>query len=224
MIFKFGSFTLDSAARQLRRGADPIHLSPKALDLLTALVMRRPDAVPKDDIHKILWPDAFVADVNLAVLIAEIRSVLNDDARTPSFIRTVTRYGYAFSGEAIELGRPSAPRDALPCWLAWGVERAPLKNGENLVGRDSAADVRIDAVGVSRRHALIHVRVDGATVQDLSSKNGTFVGDVRVAAPIDLVDGSEIRFGPLPVRFHRPDAALSTQTLTRASRHQRRSS
>ena len=44
MNFKFGPFTLDARARQLCRGADPVHLSPKAFDLLALLVRRRPEA------------------------------------------------------------------------------------------------------------------------------------------------------------------------------------
>lgn len=219
MIIKFGSFTLDGAARLLFRDGEPIHVSPKAFDLLTVLVARRPDAVSKSDLHTVLWPDSFVADVNLAVLVAEVRTALADDARTPRFIRTVTRYGYAFCGDATEAARPTAAAPSR-CWIAWGIERAMLHPGENLVGRDPGADVRIDAVGVSRRHALIRVSDNGVIVEDLASKNGTYVNDARVTAPVRVGDGSEIRLGPIPIRFHQPDATMSTQTFTRASRHQ----
>lgn len=43
------------------------------LTLLALLVRRSPNAVSKADIHRELWPDTFVSDGNLAVLIAEIR-------------------------------------------------------------------------------------------------------------------------------------------------------
>jgi pSer/pThr/pTyr-binding forkhead associated (FHA) protein len=93
-----------------------------------------------------------------------------------------------------------------------------LVAGENLVGRDPEAHVRIDAVGVSRRHALINVTDDQVTLQDLSSKNGTFVDGVRVSAPVLLTDGVEIRLGPAPVCFRRLTGSASTQTVNSSRR------
>lgn len=214
MDIRFGPFTLDERARQLRRGTQPVHLSPKAFDLLVLLVDRRPEAISKAEAHERLWRDTFVSDVNLAVLIAEIRTALEDDARHPQFVRTVQRFGYAFSGAVAEVKRPRAPAlgNAM-CWLAWGAERAALSNGENLVGRDPAADVRVDAVGVSRRHAMIVVGDHEVTLHDLSSKNGTYIGDVRVTSPMTLTDGTEIRLGPANVCFRQAVGMTSTQTL-----------
>jgi len=98
----FGPFTLDDAARQLCRGAEPIHLSPKAFDLLTLLVQRRPGAISKSDILDTLWRDTFVTEGNLAVLVKEIRDALGDDAQRPAYIRTVQRFGYAFAATVAE--------------------------------------------------------------------------------------------------------------------------
>lgn len=224
MGLRFGPFTLDERARQLLRGTQPVHLSPKAFDLLALLAHRRPEAVAKAEIHERLWHDTFVSDVNLAVLVAEIRAVLGEDARHPQFVRTVHRFGYAFSGTVAEVERSRASASALAtCWLAWGAERAPLIRGENLVGRDPAADVRIDAVGVSRRHAMIVVADDEVALHDLSSKNGTYVDDVRVTSPVPLTDGAQIRLGPAPVCFRRHAVVTSTQTLnvSRRMRHRR---
>ena len=214
MDVSFGPFALDDLARTLRRGPDEVHLSPKAFDLLTLLVSRRPAAISKTDIHGCLWPDTFVSDGNLAVLVAEIRDALDDSARAPRFLRTVQRFGYAFSGTAIETGSGRASTaDIGACCLVWGGRRAPLAGGENLVGRDPAANVCIDVVGVSRRHAMIVVAGDEATLHDLSSKNGTYVDDVRVTSPVPLSDGTEMRLGPAPVCFRRRVALTSTQTL-----------
>ena len=102
MTTTFGPFTLDDAARQLCRGAEPIHLSPKAFDLLTLLVQRRPGAISKSDILDTLWRDTFVTEGNLAVLVKEIRDALGDDAQRPAYIRTVQRFGYAFAATVAE--------------------------------------------------------------------------------------------------------------------------
>jgi pSer/pThr/pTyr-binding forkhead associated (FHA) protein len=96
--------------------------------------------------------------------------------------------------------------------LAWDAERAPLIRGENLVGRDPAAHVRIDAVGISRRHAMIVVADDEVTLRDLSSKNGTFIDDVRVTSPRPLIDGTQMRFGQVLVCFRRRVVGASTET------------
>jgi DNA-binding winged helix-turn-helix (wHTH) protein len=205
----FGRFTLDDGARQVCRNGDPIHLSPKAFDLLALLVERRPDAISKSDLLDTLWPGTFVSEGNLAVLITEIRDALGDSARRPTFIRTVQRFGYAFSGNATP-GRTPA---AASCWLNWGTQRAALIVGENILGRDPEASVLIDVVGVSRRHAMIVVSGDEVTLRDLASKNGTFANGERITNPIRLLDDTEIRLGPVPIRFRRLDQTVSTQTL-----------
>jgi eukaryotic-like serine/threonine-protein kinase len=96
----FGEFTLDEDRRQLLRAGVPIPLEPKAYELLTLLLARRPRALSKDQIHQVLWAGTFVSESALAGLIADLRSLLGDDARRPRYIRTVHGFGYAFSGDA----------------------------------------------------------------------------------------------------------------------------
>lgn len=214
MPFLFGAFRLDERTRQLLAQDRPIPLSPKAFDLLALLLDRRPDVVSKADIHRALWPDTFVADVNVPVLVTEIRQALRDTPRQSTFIRTVHRHGYAFCGIATSIGRlrEDSTRKAT-WWLAWLRRRAVLRTGHNIVGRDRDADVCVDVVGVSRRHALIVISDDSATLHDLSSKNGTFVGGVRVTSPVALHDGTEIRLGSAAVSFRRVLEGGSTETV-----------
>jgi DNA-binding winged helix-turn-helix (wHTH) protein len=205
----FGPFTLDGAARQLRRSGEPIHLSPKAFDLLALLVKRRPEAIAKSEILDALWRDTFVSEGNLAVLVKEIRDALGDSAQQPAFIRTVQRFGYAFV--AVQAG--DRVRTAAPCWLTWGTQHATLLVGQNVLGRDSSSDVIVDMLGVSRRHALIAVADEEITLADLRSKNGTFVDGERITAPVALAVDVEIRLGPVPIRFRRLPQTASTQTF-----------
>lgn len=72
MTVSFGDLTLDTDTRQIRRGAVAVHISPKAFELLTALVDARPRALSKADLHERLWPDTYVTESNLAGLVAEI--------------------------------------------------------------------------------------------------------------------------------------------------------
>src|SRR5438128_4656959 len=96
MPVHFDGFTVDESRRQLLRGVEPIHLSPKAFQLLSILIQERPEAISKSDLQKQLWPDTFVTEGNLAGLITELRTALGDDARDPRFIRTVYGFGYSF--------------------------------------------------------------------------------------------------------------------------------
>jgi DNA-binding winged helix-turn-helix (wHTH) protein len=212
---RFATFTFDEATRELRGGNQLVHLSPKAFELLGLLLQHRPNAVSKADLHRDLWPDTFVSDGSLAVLVAEIRRALGDSASHPRFIRTISRFGYAFTDTSAESAADAPPpgRAGVSCSLTWGGERARLKPGENVLGRDPEADVCLDAVGVSRRHAAIVVGAEVVTLRDLSSKNGTFANGNRVTSSVPLLDNTEIRLGVLSLRFRRSSLAAPTQTV-----------
>jgi pSer/pThr/pTyr-binding forkhead associated (FHA) protein len=79
--------------------------------------------------------------------------------------------------------------------VVWAAGRAGLADGDHVIGRDPDLLLFLDAPGVSRRHALIRVDGGRATIEDLGSKNGTFVGDERVASTAPLADGDVIRVG-----------------------------
>jgi DNA-binding winged helix-turn-helix (wHTH) protein len=208
MTICFGPFMLNLDTRQLTRGGAEIHLSTKAFDLLAALVRERPNVVPKDALQQLLWPDTFVAEVNLANLVVEIRQALDDSSRKPDYIRTVHRVGYAFCGST--LAQPNATPPSY--WVEWGTRRFPLPAGEHVIGRDPDAAIQIDASTVSRRHARIVVDGAGAVLEDFGSKNGTFHGDARITAPVMLADGDAIRIGSQLLRF-RTRKVEPTETL-----------
>src|SRR5262245_28360753 len=194
----FGEFVLDLDTRQLRHGSREIHITPKAFELLVGLVKERPKVLSKTELQQRLWPDTFVAEANLSNLAAEVREALGDSARAPAYIRTAHGVGYAFCAEArvVDDHRPVQSGRALG-WLEWGKQRFPLIAGENVVGRDPDVEVRLDASTVSRRHARFVVSAKGTTLEDFGSKNGTFVANERVTAPVALVDGATIGIGSL---------------------------
>ena len=213
MRIRFGQFTHDRDTRQVTRDGSGIHLSPKAFELLTALVVDRPKVLPKAALQERLWPATFVAEANLSNLIAEIRQALGDSARAPLFIRTAHGFGYAFCGEATTLPDATDTGSQRPsCWLEWDRQRFPLAAGEHVIGRDPDVAVRLDASTVSRRHARIVVTAESVVLEDFGSKNGTFRGDERVTAPVPLADGDTIHIGSLLVTFHLRAVLMSTDT------------
>jgi hypothetical protein len=208
MRLDLGPLTLDTDRHQLFRGGEPVHVSTKAFALLELLVQTRPRALSKDEIQRELWPDTFVSDTSLTTLVNELRTVLSETARDPRLIRTVHGFGYAFEGAA----RPAPPTG---CRLVWGERDVPLDEGENVLGRDAAARGSIPDASLSRRHARITVRGGIATLEDLASKNGTFVGETRVTKPTLLADGDTVRLGLVTLVFR---SAPGTQSTTKTVR------
>jgi DNA-binding winged helix-turn-helix (wHTH) protein len=199
---RLGECEVDLGRRELSRGGRPVHLTPKAFQLLELLVQKRPDAVSKDEIRERIWPGAFVSGVNLATLVFELRKALGDDTRQPRAVRTVRGYGYALCAEEAPpvVGEKSAP--ASFCRLVGLRREIELTDGENVLGRTPLAVVRIPSTKVSRRHALILVSGGTATVEDLGSKNGTYLGGRKVEGPQPLADGDVIRVGDVKFVFH----------------------
>lgn len=207
MSAAFGPFVLDVRARRLTRDGREVHLSRKAFDLLVLLVERAPAVVDKAAIRERLWPGVHVVDASLSNLVAELRGVLDAGRDRGSAIRTVHGVGYGFEWEVGSAPGAAAPaasstaRARASCWLTFKERRVLLADGENLVGRDAACPVWLDASSVSRRHARIRVRGAQATIEDLDSTNGTFVDGQRVTTAVPLDDGQRLRFGRVTVEF-----------------------
>ncbi len=209
----FGSFLLDLETRELRNGGTAVQLSPKAYQLLEVLVANRPKALSKAALQEQLWPETFVVEKNLVNLIAEIRAALGDDATHPQFIRTVHRFGYAFR-EPSELAahRHMIPRPDARFRLVWAGGRATLTDGEHVLGRDPDLELFLDSRDISRRHARIRIIGDEATIEDLESKNGTFVAERRLETVTPLADGDSIRIGSVELTFTAIRSRGSTET------------
>lgn len=211
MRFTFGDCVLDSDRREVSRGGELIALPPKAFQLLAMLIRMRPNALSKAKIHEALWPETFVSDANLANLVAHLRSALGDDARNPRIIRTVQRFGYAFAAEVHE-APPPARKDGAVFKLLWGDREIALREGENVLGREHDAAAWVDVHSVSRRHARIVVLGDVATLEDLGSKNGTFLRGESVTTARTLDDGDRFRIGTVEMTIRRYVAGVSTES------------
>lgn len=209
----FDRFSFDSERRELRAGAEPVHIGPKAFDLLSILIAGWPRAMRKQDLCERIWQDSFVDESNLAGLINELRGALNDRARNPRFIRTVHGFGYAF---CCEPRREDAPPPA--GMIVFRGREFPLREGINILGRDPTADVQIDDVTVSRKHATIEIRPDGVTIADLDSKNGTFVDGVQLTGSAPLLEGHPIVLGDAALTFRRSPTGSSTVSISRLRR------
>lgn len=198
MRLRLGSFVIDTSRREPA-------LSPKAFLLLELLVEARPNPVPHETLYQRLWPDVVVEPGNLHTLVSEIRSALGDHDH--SIIRTVHRVGYAFTAAG-------AVEESVRWSVILGGEEIPLREGENVIGRDPHDAVAIHSPEVSRHHARLVVDGRRVTLEDLGSKNGTYIGTRRVTRPEEVGPGDDILVGTVRLRLARVDALATTATAT----------
>ncbi len=220
MRARFGQCTLDTSSRELLREGTAMRLTGKAFRLLEVLIENRPRAISKDELLDLVWPGVFVSEANLTSLITELRKAIGDDAHESAYIRTVYGFGYAFSGE-VEDAAGSTRRVKTTAGryrLLWGRKEIVLSEGENILGRGAESIEWIDRDTVSRRHARIVVAGDQPTIEDLASKNGTFLRGRRLTASAPLADGDDIKLGSVPLTFRVFADARSTATASRARR------
>jgi DNA-binding winged helix-turn-helix (wHTH) protein len=187
-----------------------VHLSPKAYELLCVLVEARPRAIAKSELHESLWPSTFVSEATLASLVAELREALGERGREARFIRTVHGFGYAFSALAQEGAGPDFA--CVAYWIICNGREQPLHEGEHVLGRDEDAAVALRSPTVSRHHARIVISGETASLEDLGSKNGTYLRGQVVTSPTQLTDGDRIGIGAFELTFRRVTGTASTDT------------
>jgi DNA-binding winged helix-turn-helix (wHTH) protein len=214
MRLRFNPYVLDLESRQLLRGDEFVHLSPKAFELLSILVSNRPKALSKTDLQERLWPGTFVVEKNLSNVVGEIRDALNDDPSNPRFIRTLHRFGYAFRDtlQSGETGGTASRGGGVSFRLKWMNSRFTLEEGDHVIGRDPDVEIFLDSAGVSRHHARIRISAGRATIEDLGSKNGTSVGGQRVEGTRSLDDGDVIGLGAVKLTLRMVETPSSTKT------------
>ncbi len=208
---RFAGCEIDLAARRLVRNGRPVHLSPKAFELLKLLLENRPRALSKAELVEHVWQGVFVSDSSLARAINEVRVGLGAEHR--NLLRTLYGYGYAFAADVDTDEGADRLRNTAPlCWLTDGTREFVLHDGDHVAGRGPAASIRLDSPKVSRHHARFSVRGASVTVEDLRSKNGTFVDGTRIELSVPLKRGDEVRIGPFALVLSVATPSISTET------------
>lgn len=210
MRLRFADCVFDPDARELRRNGSPVALSPLAFRLLGLLLESRPRPLPHRELKDALWPDTHVGYASLAKLVSEARKAVGDSARTPTLLRTVHRFGYAFCGSAV--AESSGPGSS-PGWALVAMDREyGLAEGDSTIGRGAECRVRLASDQVSRRHARIRLAGGVAVLEDLGSKNGTWLNGDRLEAPAALADGDQVGFGSCRLVFRSGLSSVTTRS------------
>jgi len=115
--FRFGPFSLDVRAHELRKNSLLVRLAGQPLEVLVMLLQRYSEVVTRDDLKRRLWPGGSTVDFDhgLNAAVRRLRSALGDRADEPRFVETLARRGYRFIGEAESIGyRPGQEGAARP--------------------------------------------------------------------------------------------------------------
>jgi DNA-binding winged helix-turn-helix (wHTH) protein/tetratricopeptide (TPR) repeat protein len=173
---RFGRFRLHPA-QGLSRGHKLIHVTPKSLALLNALVTRAGEVVTKDELMQEVWPGVVVTDASLATCIQELRAALKDQARKPRFIETVHRRGYRFIGVA------DGPAEGAP------VSIAPPAAAGAIVGRSAALEQLATAFAQAQRGRRQLLFVSGEPGIGKTAVAETFVAGVASRTDVLVARG-----------------------------------
>ncbi len=101
-LYGFDSFTLDASERLLLRAGRPVPLTPKEFETLLTLVRGAGRVMPKEELLKEIWSDAFVGEATLAQNVFTLRKALGEPEGGGAFVETIPRRGYRFAVEVRE--------------------------------------------------------------------------------------------------------------------------
>lgn len=118
---QFGPFFLDVRERVLLRDGQPVPVTPKAFDLLAALVEQPGRLISKEELLQKVWPDTFVEEANLAYNVFALRKALGDTADNGQYIETIAKKGYRFTATMTPMTRGNGGSP-----LPEGVAQAPV--------------------------------------------------------------------------------------------------
>ncbi|MFZ0427302.1 MAG: protein kinase, partial [Acidobacteriota bacterium] len=97
--FWIGEWRVEPTLNRIERGEETRHLEPRAMDLLVYLADHAGEVLSKDRLIRAVWSESFVSDGAATYGIAQLRQLLEDDARQPRFIETIPRRGYRLIAE-----------------------------------------------------------------------------------------------------------------------------
>ena len=185
--YAFGPFQLDPHRRRLTRGAEPLALPDRHIDILRLLVSRAGEIIPKDALIEAAWKDVAVADNSLEQAMSSLRRRLGPSPDGTPYIETLARRGYRFRA-AVTSTVARQTDDALTALLApyrvFLEGRAALETLEReavLKARAafedviaSAADYAPGHVGLANAHALAFEATRADDAPDIAALQAAF--------------------------------------------------
>lgn len=202
----FGPFELDGARGTLTRNGLPLTLGHRALAVLECLLRANGEAVKKEDLLSVAWPNLVVEESNLSVQIAALRKILSVEEQAKEWIATVSRVGYRFVGPVRSTTEEPRARSS-PEQPATSVLVLPFANRGGRPEQEYFADgVTEEVIGalstyrwfsVLSRNASFSLKGSVQDAREVASRFGAHYvlegsvrrSDDRVRISVALVDG-----------------------------------
>ncbi len=140
-LYEFGPYRLDTAEQLLLRDGEPVPLTPKAFEMLVALVERSGHLVEKDELMKVVWADAFVEESNLTNNVYALRKLLGQGENGRSYIETVPKRGYRFTAPVKELSAEALVVEKRSVTRVVTEEAVDDSQGQSMIGTGEALTV-----------------------------------------------------------------------------------
>jgi TolB-like protein/DNA-binding winged helix-turn-helix (wHTH) protein len=106
---RIGDWLVEPALNRLVRGAEIVHLEPKAVEVLIFLARRPGEVVSREALLAAVWPGVVVGDSALTQPIVKLRKALGEDSRNPAYIETISKRGYRLIAP-VAMATPMAAR------------------------------------------------------------------------------------------------------------------
>jgi len=183
VAFRMGEWTVRPAECSIERKGVERHLRPMLMEMLVLLSEHAGEVVSKEDIFERVWENRLVSESTLSRDVAVLRRLLDDDARKPRFIETISKRGFRLVSSVTSLKAPDQIRIGV----------IPFENLNHDDENDYLADGFADALTtelarrpglrVISRHSMLHFRRSEQTIPEIAK-------ELRASA---LVEGSMMR-------------------------------
>ncbi len=164
--YEFDFFRVEPRRRLLLRDGQAVALTPKAFDMLLALIERSGSVVEKDDLMTRVWPDTIVEENNLTVNMSALRKALGETAGERRYIVTVAGRGYKFTASVNKV----ADRDDEP------LATSQLHESQTVVRQEDEPR--------DRELAELHEAVEASGSGGGASRRGVWLSVAQLAAAV----------------------------------------
>lgn len=157
MIYAFDAFELDTRRIELRKDGAPVHVEPRAFQLLQLLIEERDRAVSRDDIIDTVWGGRIVSEAAISTALKSARQAVGDTGEAQRVIKTLRGLGFRFVAK-VRQQAPAAPAPTAP-----QADLAAKKDP-----RPSIVVVPFDAIGADGRHPELPSAITHDVIQAMS--------------------------------------------------------
>jgi DNA-binding winged helix-turn-helix (wHTH) protein/tetratricopeptide (TPR) repeat protein len=184
VLYEFGKFRCDPQEQLLLSEGRPVPLSPKAFEILLALIQSKGRLLTKDALMHQVWPDSFVEEGNLTVNISALRRALGENPGEQQYIETVPRRGYRFVAPVIVHHEGENKTDSAP-------EAEPTKPAASVVSTQRPLARRLwwPVAGLLLTVAMVMVLISSRSAK-LTDKDTVVLADFANTTGDPVFDGA----------------------------------